>query len=296
MKSFVPVVALLLLIPASLLAAQKPRLMTSSDLASLESPEPDERIPYGDDPLQFGELRLPKGAGPYPVAILIHGGCWLSEFDITHLRKLAAAITETGLATWALEYRRVGNPGGGWPGTFRDVARGADHLRILAKSYPLDLDRVLAVGHSAGGHLALWLAARAKLTGREPFRAENPVLPGAVLGLAPAPDLAYLHEQAVCDRVIDKLLGGSPDSQPDRYAMGSPMNLVPLGVPQILLLGHHDDNWAPVGHRYFEAAKATGDDVRIVEAPESGHFEMIDPDSTTWPLVRGAMRELLEHR
>jgi acetyl esterase/lipase len=267
--------------------------MTSGDLASFESPEPDQRIPYGDDPLQFGELRLPKGAGPLPVAILIHGGCWLSEFDITHLRKLAAAIAETGVATWALEYRRVGNLGGGWPGTFQDVARGADHLRVLAKSYPLDLDRVLAVGHSAGGHLALWLAARSKLTGREPFRAENPVLPGAVLGLAPAPDLAYLHEQAVCDGVIDKLLGGSPDSQPDRYAMGSPMNLVPLGVPQILILGQQDDNWAPVGRRYFDRAKAAGDDVRIVEAPESGHFEMIDPDSTTWPLVTSALRDLL---
>jgi len=270
--------------------------MTSDDLASFESPQPDQRISYGNDPLQFGELRLPNGVGPHPVAILIHGGCWLSEFDITHLRKLAAAITETGVATWTLEYRRVGNPGGGWPGTFQDVARGADHLRVVAKSYPLDLDRVLAVGHSAGGHLALWLAARTKLTDREPFRAENPVLPGAVLGLAPAPDLAYLHQGAVCGSVIDKLLGGSPESQPDRYAMGSPMKLVPLGVPQILLLGQHDDNWAPVGRRYFDRAKAAGDDVRVVEAPESGHFEMIDPDSTTWPLVRDAMRELLLER
>jgi len=268
--------------------------MTSGDLASFASPEPDKRIAYGDDPLQFGELRLPKGAGPHPVATLIHGGCWLSEFDITHLRKLAAAITETGVATWALEYRRVGNPGGGWPGTFQDVARGADHLRGLAKSYPLDLDRVLAVGHSAGGHLALWLAARTKLTDREPFRAENPVLPGAVLALAPAPDLAYLYEQAACDSVIDKLLGGSPGSQPDRYAMASPMNLVPLGVPHILLLGQHDDNWTPVGRRYFDRAMAAGDDVRVVEAPESGHFEMIDPDSTTWPLLRGAVRGLVE--
>lgn len=266
--------------------------MTSSDLASFESPAPDERIPYGDDPLQYGELRLPGGPGPHPVAILIHGGCWLSEYDITHLRKLAAAITDTGVATWALEYRRVGNPGGGWPGTFQDVSRGADLLRALAKSYPLDLDRVIAVGHSAGGHLALWLAARGKLRGREEFRAENPVLPGAVLGLAPAPDLAHLHERSVCGGVVDKLLGGSPESQPERYAVSSPMNLLPLGVPQILLLGRYDENWTPVGRRYFEAAKRAGDDVRVIEAPESGHFEMIDPDSTTWPLVAGAIRDL----
>ncbi len=124
-----PLMRLLALLLLGVAASQPPRIMTSADLASFESPEPDERIPYGDDPLQFGELRLPDGPGPHPVAILIHGGCWLSEYDITHLRKLAAAITETGVATWALEYRRVGNPGGGWPGTFQDIARGADHLR-----------------------------------------------------------------------------------------------------------------------------------------------------------------------
>jgi acetyl esterase/lipase len=278
----------------TLAATQPPRIMTSADLASFESPAPDERIAYGDDPQQFGELRLPDGAGPHPVVILIHGGCWLSEFDITHLRKLAAAITKTGVATWALEYRRVGNPGGGWPGTFQDVARGTDHLRVLAKTHPLDLDRVIAAGHSAGGHLALWLAARSKLIAREPFQTEHPVFPGAVLGLAPAPDLAYLHEQDVCDGVIDKLLGGSPETQRERYEMASPMRLVPLGVPQILILGQHDTNWTPVGRRYFDAAKAAGDDVRVVDAPESGHFEMIDPDSTTWPLVIGALRSLLE--
>jgi len=283
-----------LALPAAGLASQPPHLLTSDDLASFESPEPDHRIPYGDDPLQFGELRLPEGPGPHPVAILVHGGCWLSEYDITHLRSLAAAVTESGIATWALEYRRVGNPGGGWPGTFQDVARGADHLRVLAKSYPLDLERVLAMGHSAGGHLALWLAARSKLMERDPFRAEQPVLPGAVLALAPAPDLAYLHGQDVCGSVVEQLLGGSPESQPERYAMGSPMSLVPLGVPQILVLGRHDDSWMPVGRRYFERAKASGDDVRFLEAPESGHFEMIDPRSTTWPLVRDAMRDLLK--
>lgn len=285
---------LVLSIPASILAEQRPRLLTSDDLASFESPEPDERIAYGDDPLQFGELRLPEGPGPHPVAVLLHGGCWLSEFDLAYFRILAAAVTETGIATWTLEYRRVGNPGGGWPGTFQDVARGADHLRVLARSHPLDLERVVGMGHSAGGHLALWLAGRAKLAEREPFRAENPVLPGAVLGLAPAPDLAYLHRQAACGGGVDKLLGGSPESQPERYAMGSPMNLVPLGVPQTLVLGGYDDNWTPVGRRYFDRAKAAGDDVRLVEAPESGHFEMIDPRSTTWPLVRDALRELLE--
>jgi acetyl esterase/lipase len=280
----------------ALAASAQPRLMTSADLATFESSDPDARIAYGEDPLQFGELRLPKGDGPHPVAILIHGGCWRSEFDVTHLRKLAAAITGAGVATWTLEYRRVGNPGGGWPGTFQDVARGADHLRSLASSYPLDLDRVVASGHSAGGQLALWLAARPKVSGREPFSAASPVVPSAVLALAPAPDLAYLHEKDVCGGVVGKLLGGSPELRPERYALASPMNLVPLNVSQILILGGRDESWTPVGRRYFEAAKAAGDDVRVVEAPESGHFEMIDPDSTTWPLVADALRSLLERR
>ena len=274
--------------------AAQPRLLTSADLASFESPEPDHRIAYGADPLQYGELRLPEGKGPHPVAILIHGGCWLSEYDIAHLRKLAAALTGTGVATWAIEYRRVGNAGGGWPGTFLDVAAGADHLKALASSYPLDLDRILAIGHSAGGHLALWLAARSRLRDREPFRTEDPILPRAVLGLAPAPDLAYLHETDACDSAVDRLLGGSPRAQAERYALSSPTSLVPLGVPQVVLLGRYDGNWAPVGRRYFDQATASGDDVRLLEAPESGHFEMIDPDSTTWPMVADAVRDLLK--
>jgi acetyl esterase/lipase len=278
-----------------LLQAPAPALLTASDLQHFESPEPDQRIPYGSDPLQFGELRLPEGKGPHPVAILIHGGCWLSQYDVAHSRKLAAALTGIGLATWSLEYRRVGNEGGGWPGTLLDVAAGADHLRSLAKTYPLDLGRVLAVGHSAGGHLALWLAARRRIADREPFRTDRePLVPRAVLALAPAPDLAYLQERQVCEGVVEKLLGGSPAAYPERYRMSSPAELVPLNVKQILVVGRHDRNWAPVGRRYFERARAAGDDVRWIEAPDSGHFEVIDPESSTWPLVRDAALELIK--
>lgn len=268
--------------------AQSPRLLTASDLTRFDSPAPDRTIFYGDDPLQFGELRLPEGAGPHPVVILVHGGCWLSEYDIAHIRKLAAAMTRSGVATWTLEYRRVGNPGGGWPGTFEDIARGADHLRVLAREFPLDLSRVLAAGHSAGGHLALWLGAR-----KGELFGENPVRPRAILGLAPAPDLAHLYERGVCGNVVDSLLGGSPTTRPERYRMASVTELVPLGIPQVLVLGRFDESWTPVGRRYYEAAREASDDVRVIEAPESGHFEMIDPDSTTWRLVEGAMIELL---
>ena len=280
---------------------EKP-LLRASDLKRLEdAPPPDARVPYGDSPLQFGELRLPpNGKKPYPVAIFVHGGCWLAEYDIAHTRALAEAFAQAGIAVWAIEYRRVGDEGGGWPGTFLDIARGADHLREVARTYPLDLSRVIAVGHSAGGQFVLWLAARERLPAGSELRGAlpeggEPIHLRGVLGLAAAGDLAYLHEQKVCGHVIDKLMGGGPDAVPERYAAGSPAQLVPVDVPQILLNGVHDSNWTPVAERYIEAARAAGaSKLRVVEAPESGHFEMIDPTSSTWPLVLEAARDLLD--
>src|SRR5215813_5200034 len=132
------------------------------------APPADHRLAYGSNEFEFGELRLPKSPGPYPVAVIIHGGCWMSQYGLTYMGHLSAALTEAGVATWSIEYRRIGNQGGGWPGTFEDAARATDHLRTLAKSYPLDLNRVIAIGHSAGGHLALWLAERKNLPKNSP--------------------------------------------------------------------------------------------------------------------------------
>ena len=289
--------ALLLLVLAAFcipaLAGDRPDLLTSADLAHFETPPPTARIPYGDDDLQFGDLRVPDGQGPHPVAIFIHGGCWLAQYDIAHSSKLSAALAGNGIATWSLEYRRVGDDGGGWPGTFQDIARGADHLRSIAEEYHLDLDHVIVMGHSAGGHLALWAAARSRIPADAPVGSEDPLPVHGVLALAPAADLAFLHEEAVCGDVIDKLMGGSPGEYPDRYGWSDPVQLAPNGMPQILIIGRYDDAWAPPARSYFAAAEARGDDVRIIVATESGHFEMIDPDSTTWPLVLEAARELL---
>ncbi|MFQ5719650.1 MAG: alpha/beta hydrolase [Acidobacteriota bacterium] len=272
---------------------EPPRLLTAADLAQFDNPPADARIPYGDGPLQFGDLRLPPGPGPHPVAVFIHGGCWLAEYDITHSSKLTAALARHGIATWSLEYRRVGDDGGGWPGTFQDIGRGADHLRSIAGEYHLDLARVIAMGHSAGGHLALWLAARSHLPADSPIAAADPLPVRGVLALAPAADLEVLHEKKVCGDVIDKLMGGSPEQVPDRYRWGGPMHLAPAGVPQIVIIGAHDEAWGPSGLRYFRTAAERGDQIRKIDAPGSGHFEMIDPDSTTWPLVLGAARQLL---
>ena len=286
--------ALFLVTSTTLIAnEQAPNIMTAEELGSFGDPPADTRISYGEDALQFIDLRLPSGAGPHPVVILIHGGCWLSQYDIVHIGKMAQAFADNGVASWTVEYRRVGNEGGGWPGTFQDIAQSADLLVKHAAEYSLDMTRVIVSGHSAGGHLALWLGARKNLKDNALFSSANPVQLKGVLALAPAPDLAYLYEKAVCGEVIDKLMGGSPAEFPERYAIASGTEIVPIGLPQILVIGHHDKNWKGIGYRYYEAAKAKKDDVRAIEAPESGHFEMIDPDSSTWPLVLEAAFSLL---
>jgi acetyl esterase/lipase len=121
--------------------------LTFEDIKKLPVPAGAQRFSYGSDPSQFGELRLPQTKGPYPVVVVIHGGCWYSEYDLSYLENFNARLTRLGVATWSLEYRRIGNPGGGWPGTFTDVSRGRDYLRVLARSHPLDLKRVIVIGH-----------------------------------------------------------------------------------------------------------------------------------------------------
>ena len=266
--------------------------LLTTELDRLVGLRREMRFAYGDAPFQFGELRLPDGAGPHPVAIVVHGGCWLAAYDLGHIGALSDGLVEAGFATWTLEYRRVGNEGGGWPGTFEDIALGADLLRTVARDHPLDLERILAVGHSAGGQLALWLAARSQLEYGSGFLTPESIQVRGVLGLAAAADLGYLWERKVCGHVIDGLMGGSPEEYPDRYRLGSPVETVPLEVPQVLVNGGRDD-WTATAMRYYEAAVAAGAEVRIVEAPDSGHFEMIDPDSTTWPLVRRSALDLL---
>ncbi len=268
-------------------------LLTPSDLVEFKHPPADARLSFGEDPLQFGELRLPGGPGPYPVAIVIHGGCWRAKFGLSYMRELAAALTENGIATWTVEYRRVGNDGGGWPGTFNDIAQGADYLRSIADKHRLDLERVIAVGHSAGGHLALWLAARPTLPPGTAVSASMPLEIQGVLALAPAPDISILHDKKVCGHIIDKLMGGSPAQYPDRYRLGDPMNLTLAGVQQTLIIGKFDDAWAPSARRYVDVAHARGETIQVIEASESGHFEMVRPSTTSWPLVIEAAKNLI---
>lgn len=267
--------------------------MSAREAFELPQPEPDYVIRYGDQPRQFGELRLPEGQGPFPVAVIIHGGCWLSDYDQGYMAAFAEAVTELGLASWTIGYRRVGEPGGGWPNTFLDAGAAVDFLPELATRHPLNTDQVLAIGHSAGGHLALWLAARLRLPESSRLFRPDPHPIDAVLALAAAADLEYLSTEQTCGNAATLLMEGTPAEQTDRYAVGSPIDLVPLRVPQILVNGELDGTWTAPAERYFRAASAAGDPIQTRTMPDAGHFELVAPDSASWHIVREALAELL---
>ena len=263
--------------------------------ANDDGPVPaDVRIPYGEDPAQFGDLYLPESAGPHPVAVLIHGGYWRATYNLDHFSHAAAALRGQGLAVWNLESRRIGQAAGGWPGTFADVARGLDHLRQLATSYPLDLGRVVVTGFSAGGHLALWLAARWTPAGG-PLRRPQPFAVRGVASLAGLCDLRRAWELRLSNGAVEQLLGGTPQAVPARYVAASPYELLPLGVPQVLIHGTADAA-VPVelSERYYRRARALGDPVALVTLPNTGHFELIDPQSPAWPIVQEKLQRLGE--
>lgn len=274
-------------LPSSGVVTLQSEPMTFEDILALETPSPGLRIDYGRDSRQFGELRVPHGEGPHPVAVVVHGGCWRAQYDITHIRSFADGLTAAGVATWTLEYRRVGHPGGGWPGTLLDVAAGVDHLREIATNHPIDLERVVAVGHSAGGQLVLWLAGRAKLPKTSPLFLASPLPLAGVVSLAGVDDLARAVREGVCGDMAAQLLEGDPREVPERYAEASPIERLPLGVPSHLVSGSRDDIVPPEFGRDFQsAAERAGDSVTWTLIEEAGHFDLIAPTSSAWPEVR----------
>jgi acetyl esterase/lipase len=283
------------------LTTVSPRLMTPQELQALPSRAPDLRVAYGKDSSQFGELRVPPGGGPHPVVVLIHGGCFKAAYaSARDLAPMADALRDGGIATWNIEYRKLGHPGGGWPGTYIDVGRAIDHLRALGPKHRLDLGRVVVVGHSAGGHLAMWSAGRARLPKSSPLHAADPLPVRGVVDLAGPLDMtAHIREyESLCrDSVITSLLGGTPAAVPDRYEQASPIRLVPLGVPQVLVAGTYDEFVPPpLIEAYAEAAGRAADSVRVVIIPDVGHFEIASPRASTWAKVESAIRALLEGR
>ena len=272
------------------------------------APQPDVKIAYGKDALQFGELWLPKAETSttstepktkasanklHPVAVLIHGGCWLAELPGVELMwHMADNLRNHGIAVWSIEYRRLGHAGGGYPGTFLDIANGADHLRVIAEKYHLDLSRVITVGHSAGGHLALWAAARPNLPQNSALRIASPLKINAVVGLAAIPDLqlfarsgAHACGENTVDRLVDREGRGN-----EAFRDTSITELLPLNVKQVLIHGVFDSIVPPyIGMQYQTKAKAKEEAVEVKVIADAGHFEVIAPWSAAWKEVLAAI-------
>jgi acetyl esterase/lipase len=251
-------------------------------------------VRYGAGPDQFGELWPAAGDGPHAVVALVHGGYWRSRYRLDVMHALAADLQRRGLTAWNLEYRRVGTPGGGWPGTLEDVAAAFDALADLAAPHRLDLGRVTVVGHSAGGQLALWLAGRARLAGGAVAVPGGPprVAPAVVVALAGVCDLVAANRRRLSDNAVAALLGGDHEQWPDRYSIVSPTALLPLGVRQILVHGTADTSVPfEISADHQAAASAAGDDCTLLELSGVDHFALIDPTSTAWETIIGALGE-----
>jgi len=237
---------------------------------------------YGDHASQIGELFLPRERGPHPVAVVFHGGYWRARYDRSLMTDLCLDLAVHGWAAWNLEYRRVGS-GGGWPETFEDVADGVDALAELDPR--LDLGRVAAIGHSAGGQLAFWSAARQTLPVGAPG-AEPRVTVGAAVSQAGVLDLRLAAELAPSAEPTRALLG-DPDEHADRYTLASPRERLPLGVPQLVLHGNRDDVVSlRIATSYAESARTAGDPCDLVVLCSTGHFEHLDSSTPAWHAAR----------
>ena len=273
--------------------------MGPAEFQALSSGAADHRIAYGKDPSQFADLRIPHGAGLHPVVALIHGGCWKADYaTLRDMAPIAEALKADGIATWNIEYRRLPQPGSGWPGTFQDVGSAVDSLRLVAQQYQLDLTRVVLVGHSAGGQLALWTAARTRLPSSSILHSDNPLPVQGVVDLAGPGDMQaeIAVEIGGCQsRVVEELLGGSPDEVPERYRQASPITMLPLGMPQVLIWGDHD-TLRPIeaGEAYAKAARDAGDPIKLVTLRGLGHFEVANPFAPQWPTVRDSIEALIK--
>jgi acetyl esterase/lipase len=242
-------------------------------LLELDSPQPTARVAYGDHVLQFAEVWLPPQASPAPVVAFIHGGCWMNAYDIAHTRPFAAALRDAGFAVWSIEYRRSGDEGGGWPGSYHDILQA---LQVLStqNSAIFDLERVALVGHSAGGHLALLAGA-----------SSQELKPAATIGLAAITDIEqYAEGDSGCEQAAVQFMGGTPQELTDTYQSANPAH---RGLPAnaMLVQGRADTIVQP------EQARQAGAPVRWID--DAGHFDLVHPDSVAWSPILQTLHEAL---
>lgn len=256
-------------------------MLSPLEMLALPQPRCDLRFDYGPLAAHTGELWLPEGAGPFPLAVLLHGGCWEAAVDRTHLGRFAEALRARGIAAWNLEYRRVGEPGGGWPGTFDDVTAALAALPALARAHPVDLARVALVGHSAGGHLALCYASASP----EATKLR------AVLALAPLTDLAREGLRGPCARSAGPLVSGARATEEESRDALSPAKMPAPRTPVTLLQGGLDRVVNPSHAERYRAAH--GDRCELLALPDAGHFELVLPETEPGALTLATLARCL---
>ena len=262
------------------------RLLTWPDLLGRPRPAPDQVIRYGDQPAQVVDLYLPADNGPHPVVIMIHGGCWSQPWDRTLMNWISADLRRRGIAVWNIDYRTLGEgEGSAYPALFADVAAAADALRAHAARHHLDISHVVTVGHSAGGHLALWLAGRRNLP-RGHFANRNPLPIHTAISLGGLQDLELAERppgSGCGTEVIGRLIGRGLQGRGDPFADTSVPRMGPLRIPQVLINGNRDRIIpAHFAEDYARRMRAVGDDVRMQMIDATGHVELVAPESAAW--------------
>lgn len=243
------------------------------------APAAEHRIAYGSAAQQFAELRLPRGAGRHPVVFLIHGGCWLNAYGVDHVAGVAESLRQRGVAVFAVEYRRVGDDGAGDPGTFNDVRAAFDTLNAIAPRHGIDRSRLALMGHSAGGHLALWLGSEPGVDVR------------GIVSLAGVTDLSGFATPSGCGSGVTRMMGGAPDERRAQYRAASPLyRSAPAVGTAVVMVAAEGDRIVPASEA--ERYVARFPDARIVRVP-GGHFDLVAPWTPAWTRVLDVTRELL---
>jgi acetyl esterase/lipase len=274
--------------------------MSLDDYLALNGPAPTAQIAYGPAPSQYAQLFRPEGSGPFPVVVLVHGGCWTVAFGgIGQMRNVAGALVAQGIAVWNVEYRRVDEPGGGYPGTYEDMHAALDSLQQHADQYQLDTGRILAMGHSAGGQLVQWIAGREKLPKTSPLYREQYLPIKNILSLGGLADLRHEKDliKTSCERDIAQLAGRPSALRPDIYSDTNAADLMPNGSRTVLATGELDTISPPrVAHDYAAKARLAGDHAEVLILPGASHYDEIAATSNAWGMILPVIRQMLERK
>lgn len=272
--------------------------MTLDDYLKLSGPPPTARIAYGSAPSQFAELFRPQGKGPFPVVVLVHGGCWTIKFGgIEQMRNVAGALAAEGIAVWNVEYRRSDEEGGGYPGTYHDMNAALDKLALEAANYQLDTSRIVAMGHSAGGQLVQWIAGRSRIAPSSPLFHPNPLPVRDIISLGGLADLRNEKDliKSSCGRDTAELAGLPSAARPDVFSDTNAAELMPNGSRTFLVTGELDTISPPrAAHDYAARARKAGDQAEVVILPGASHYDEIAASSPAWKLVLPVIRAALE--